>query len=77
MKTIIITGGTSGIGLDIANFFYKVFWYRGSWNSFQHFYAIEISFDMDCSSKNASNALVKFHEENTFRYLISPNYYCS
>lgn len=23
MKTIIITGGTSGIGLDIANFFYK------------------------------------------------------
>ena len=23
MKTIIITGGTSGIGLDIANYFYK------------------------------------------------------
>ena len=23
MKTIIITGGTSGIGFDIANFFYK------------------------------------------------------
>ena len=23
MKTIIITGGTSGIGLNIANFFYK------------------------------------------------------
>ena len=23
MKTIIITGGTSGIGLDIASYFYK------------------------------------------------------
>ena len=23
MKTIMITGGTSGIGLDIANYFYK------------------------------------------------------
>ena len=23
MKTIIITGGTSGIGLNIANYFYK------------------------------------------------------
>ena len=23
MKTVIITGGTSGIGLNLANFFYK------------------------------------------------------